>query len=86
MHHTPLLASTLESTLTAAAELDVASTAKLLLSSRSMATAKDAAAAESSSICVKHRQERPQERPSAAVTEFCTGETQKMVLRFYRFY
>ena len=61
MHHPPLLASMLESTSTAAEELGMDSTAKSPLSSRSMTTATVAAAAQSSSMCAKHRQERPRE-------------------------
>ena len=72
MHNTPLLASMLKSTSTAAAEPGVVSTANSLLSSQSMDTATVAAAAQSPSMCATHRQERPRESPAAAWTEFCT--------------
>ena len=54
MHHTPLLASMLKSTSTAAAEPGVVSTANSLLSSQSMDTATVAAAAQSPSVCATH--------------------------------
>ena len=78
MHHTPLLASMLKSTSTAATEPGVVSTAKSLLSSRSMDTATVAAAAQIPSMSATHSQERPQESPAAAWTKLCTFCTHGM--------